>query len=361
MMVKDNQITIHRMIVHKVDHNNYDQAQLSDVESPISDEVASFLRQHIISNREHKYSRSAVFQDEKVSGKSFKDICDTLLQHSQQFVDQSQVIAERLFNAMKKDKRTSHFISPGDLVVCTFSEGGDNNPQWLALLKMDPEDGFVGERITLPDGKIQTVLRRVPNVLPTGELQKCAFILPEVLRKPGLDLKVLDQQATRYGVSRLVASFFLIDFLQCKVEVKPFDQTQSFIYGSQEWVDRKKDQWPESDFNRFKERTTTKVYDEQVDLTEFAKEVIPLEKEQDDYLDFMKRKGIEDLTFKPDPEIRSRLTRYIWFEGDNGLRIRIEAEAIGEGKTLYPVFEKDVNSWMITINTATWKRRIRGR
>jgi hypothetical protein len=42
-----NNIHIHRPIVHKVDHKRYDQALISDLESPLSSEVRSFLRQHI--------------------------------------------------------------------------------------------------------------------------------------------------------------------------------------------------------------------------------------------------------------------------------------------------------------------------
>ncbi len=37
-------IHIHRMIIYKVDHRNYDAPQLSALESPVTEEVASFLR-----------------------------------------------------------------------------------------------------------------------------------------------------------------------------------------------------------------------------------------------------------------------------------------------------------------------------
>jgi hypothetical protein len=271
------QVRVLRMIVHKVDHRSYDKPQLSDLEPPITEEVGSFLRQHIVSNREHKYTRTAHFVSMDTGRTSLCTICNILLDHPGQFVPQSQEIARRLFQTM--DKR----VSPGDIVLCTFVEGSDDS-KWLALLKMDPEDGFIGEREEI-NGQVRYVLRRVPNVLPRGELQKCAFVLPPNLReKRGYDLKVLDQQAARYGARRMVASFFVTDFLQCKVGLDPADITRAFVYGSYEWLEKKRDQWSEQDIERFKSRVTGCLQDRIVDLTSLAAAVIPAPDEQDEYL-----------------------------------------------------------------------------
>ena len=165
-------IHIRKLIIHKVDHRNYDTPLLSDMESPVTDpEVVSFLRRHIVNNLVHKHTRTARFLPVDETGPSFSGMCDELLEDPDQFVPQTRRIAQHLFDTV--DKR----VSPGDLVMCTFADRGEDAPTWLALLKMDPEDGFVSERVEI-DGKVHVVLRRVPNVLPRGELQKCAFILP---------------------------------------------------------------------------------------------------------------------------------------------------------------------------------------
>ena len=80
------QIAIHKMIIHKVDHRNYDAPQLSDLESPVSDEVASFLRQHIAANREHRFARTAVFEEGAEGDDTLRDTCDALLKDPQSFV-----------------------------------------------------------------------------------------------------------------------------------------------------------------------------------------------------------------------------------------------------------------------------------
>jgi nucleoid-associated protein YejK len=350
-MSNDHQVAIEKMIVHKVDHRNYDTPQLSDLESPVSEEVASFLRQHIVSNQEHKYARSAAFTDPPEGQPALRHMCDELIGDPSKFVAQSQAIASHLFQTVRGDKR----VSPGDLVICTFTEGDDDS-RWLALLKMDPADGFVGEREVI-DGQVRIVLRRVPDVLPTGELQKCAFILPHKLREErGYDLRVLDQQAARFGARRLVASFFVTSFLQCKIGLNRKDKTLTFLYGSYEWAGQKKAQWSAEDTERFRRRAAVSIQDNVVDVTDFAQAIIPEPEEQEEYLEFMRDQGLEDLTFESDPDERRRLTQYRWFEGDHGLQVRIEAEAaIGPDSILHYEKDEGTNTWTITIRTTRWE------
>jgi nucleoid-associated protein YejK len=350
-MSNNHQIVINQMIIHKVDHRNYDAPQLSDLESPISEEVASFLRKHIDFNREHKYARSAVFTGPPENQPVLRTMCDELIGDPGQFVAQSQAIARHLFETVKEDKR----VSPGDLTICTFTEG-DDDLRWLALLKMDPADGFVGEREII-NGQVRIVLHRVPDVLPTGELQKCAFILPPKLREQHrYDLRVLDQQAARFGVRQMVASFFVTDFLQCQIGLNRRDKTLTFLYGSNEWIGHKKAQWSAEDIERFRRRAAVAIQDNMVDVADFAEAIISKPEEQEEYLEFMRCQGLKDLTFETDPDERQRLTQYLWFEGDHGLQIRIEAEAaIGPDSILDYKRDEATNVWTVTIRTTHWE------
>ena len=351
----NNQILIHKMIVHKTDHISYDEPQLSDMESPIPEEVNSFLRHHILFNREHKYTRTALFLDVPQSGLVFKDICDDLLSDSSQFIAQSKLIARHLFDQIKLNKR----IFPGDLIICTFSEIG-NDSKWLALLKLDPEDGFVGDREEV-DGQVRIVLRRIKDVLPTGELQKCAFIAPISMRESlGYDLNVLDQQSSRYAARQLVASFFISGFLQCKVGLNQADKTRNFVYLSRDWVDKK--DWPAEDKERFRSYVSEAINNNIVDTISVAQAVIASQEEQDEYVEYIKENGLEELAFEPDPEERRKLMQYVWFEGDYDLRIKIDKDAIGSGKTLEYRKDESTNQWVITIRTTIWENKIkRGR
>ncbi len=60
-MSESSQIAIDRLIIHKVDHLNEDSAILSDLASPVGEEVSRFLRRHIAASLAHKYTRTAAF------------------------------------------------------------------------------------------------------------------------------------------------------------------------------------------------------------------------------------------------------------------------------------------------------------
>jgi hypothetical protein len=342
------EITIHKIIVHKVDHKLNREPILSDLESPLTDEVRSFLRQHIISNREHNRAHKATFIN---MPNPISILCDEILVNSNSFVDRSKDIANLLFRAMFDGRGN---IVPGDLVICTYTENGIET-QHLALLKMEPEDGFVGKRENV-NGRIRVILERVPEVLPTKELQKCAFILPANLRQErGYDLIILDQQTARFGIRRPVASFFQSGFLQCKTGLHPKEQTHIFIYQSQAWLKQKKDELAADDIERFKQRTTEIVQSNVVDVTTFAQETLADPEMQNEYLVYMQDKGLEGLTFVPDPQEREKWTGYIWFRGDDDLEIRIRTNAVGEGRTLFTRKDEATNTYIVTIRTTVWE------
>ena len=344
-------IHIHKLIIHKVDHRNYDAPLLSDMESPVTDpEVLSFLRSHIVNNLVHKHTRTARFLPMEEDQTSFQAMCDRLLDDPDQFVPQTRRIAEHLFATV--DKR----VSPGDLVMCTFADRGEDAPTWLALLKMDPEDGFVSERVEI-DGKVRVILRRVPNVLPRGELQKCAFILPREQRQTRpFDLRVLDQQIDRHGAPRLVASFFSRRFLQCDVEYAPQDRTRAYYYRSHEWL-QSRDHWPRPDVQKATREVKGSLRSERVDVAAVAQEVIPEREEREQYLEYLRSHGVKDLVFQPDAQERDRLLRYTTFDGDHRLRLRIETDAIGECNCLTYKRDDEAGVTVVTIHTVLWDER----
>ncbi len=282
-------------------------------------------------------------------------LCDSLLDEPDQFIPQSRAIAAHLFDAIGGDRR----ISPSDLFVCTYRQGGDD-ATYLALLKMDPEDGFIGRQESV-DGGVRFVLEPVSDVLPTGELQKCAFVLPSARREEaGYDLKVLDQQATRHGGRRLVASFFIHDFLRCKVGLEAEDRTRTFVTASHEWIARKRATWPEADVQRFTAGIRQAVQGQTVDAEAVAAALIPDADEPEASGADLRAHGQEDLTVAPDPAERKRLTQYTWFDGDDGLRVRVKSGAIGRGKMLHAQEDRNTNTWTITIRTTRWQEKLRG-
>jgi hypothetical protein len=344
-------IRIHRAILHKVDHKNLAEPELADLEIELTGSIHSFLARHIADSREHKHSRTAVFPDPPPGERSFKAMSDAILDDPRRLVAESQDMAWHLFDHL--DGRTA----PGDLVVCLFSEG-DADP-WLAVLKMDPSSSFAGDRV-MEDGKWRAVLRPVQEVLPGAEqeLQKCAFVLPPSLREERkYDLKVLDQQSSRYGVRESVAGFFSEGFLQCKIALSPAEITVKFHRAALRWLQLRARDWPEEDRERARAHLQQCMQLQQVDMAGYAKAVIPTAEEQRAFLDYLHEQGIEDLTFAPDPDQRKKLTAYAEYEGDDDLHIRLRADAVRRMLTCHR--DQGTGEWVIIIRTTSWTR-VRG-
>lgn len=342
------QITLHELVIHKIEHIYSSEPILSDLKSPISEEVDIYLRDHIFYSLEHEFARNGVFTNGADGKTSMKSLCDELLAPPGRFVQQSRKIAAHLFDVMKGDGR----ISSGDLVVCTFSEKEDG-PRWLALMKMDPQDSFVAEDDWVAD-KRRLVLKRVRDVMPMGELQKCAFVLPESLRDRRRDLIVLDQQTARYGARQLVASFFSKDFLQCQVGLNQREMTQTFMAATRDWIDSKKGVWSAKAVKEFKDSLSAMMKMRTIRVTTFARAAIVEQDEQSDYLEkllqHLRAARLQDMVFKPDLGVLAR-PPMVQFDGDDDLRIRIREDAVGPGKTLSYTHNQATNTYTITIRT----------
>jgi len=338
-------IEIEHLIVHKVDHEKYDQPRFSDRETPTDAEVKRFLLGHISDNREHQNTRTAKFDSSPNGERSVQQVVEAILTDPSDFIDHTKTIAERMYESL--DGRTS----PCDLVICTFLEGTSQD-RWVTILKMDPEDGFVAERVQDDDGAYYIKLSRVDDVLPT-ELQKCAFILPEEQREVrDYHLKVLDQQIGSSQRRRPVASFFTEEFLRCNIDLHAADRTYRFYDGGETFLDEKREEWDPADQDRFEERLRATVKDEIINVHNFAEAVIPDEEEREEYFETLEDTGLEDRVFEANQDVGRSVTQYKKFEGDDGLRIRIPSDYKETEK--FNV-EKQGDTHVITIQTVRWE------
>ncbi len=347
----DHAIHIHQIIVHGVDHL-LEEPELFDSEAVLVDEAESFLLKHILDSRRHKHTRDAAFREIVEGAKNFPEMCYSLLADPSKFVQKSKMIATHLFEVM----RGNQTISKGDLVLCTYSMPDLKSPLQLAILKMDPQDGYVSERHKLPNGTIQVRIRKVAEVLPSTSLQKCAFIIPPEIQKGGINLRVLDQQAVGYGHKRVVASFFLRQFLQCRVDIDSKVKTETFFYRTRVFAKGKLDSgiWDLPLYNRFERYMRTAIQSEQIDVLNFAEGSMPSSKDKNEYLEFMTvdEEGLTELTFKPDEETKNKLGKYQFFRGDNNMELKIPTEDVVD--KLKTDYDRVQNIWKITIRTQEW-------
>jgi hypothetical protein len=340
-------ISVQRVIVHSVDRSQT-EADLTDLESQPTKEVREFLEKNITLNSEHKRARKAQF----VGGENeIAKIYDDMVSNPANFEDCSKDIARLLHTAMKRGKGS---IRPGDLVVCLYMDN-KSGLQNLALLKMEPENGFFIQKVE-ENKKTRVVFNLVRDIFPTKELQKCAFIVPGKLRKKlKYDLIVLDQQTARFGSRRPVASFFQTGFLSCKTDLNSKEQTSLFINQSRNWIEQNKVAIPSGDVERFIQQVNVIADANEVDVDAFAEAVLSNPSDQDAYIDHLKENGLENLKFTPDPKELENWTGYSWFSGDDALEVRIRTDAIGKDRTLYAAKDpNDPNVTVVTIRTINW-------
>ncbi len=352
-------ITLHKMIVHKVDHRKHKEPILADAESPVdNEEVKFFIRRHIDNGEQNRYARSGVFAEAEEGATCFRQICDDLLGDEEKFIDSSQQIAAHLFETVKDNKN----ISPGDLIVVTYTNGNPQASKRLAILKMDPEDGFVGKQEILEGGTIRIVLERVSDVLPIKDLQKCAFVMPEDNRTLTKHLVFLDQQNARRGETQMAASFFTKDFLQCQVGLNRLEQTNAFIYTAFDYKTEKEKEgvWEDGQGEVFIDAAQAALAANQIDVEKFAQTVIENEDEQQEFLQRVKTQmDTEDygnLIFQPDSNFQTQ-QQHMVIEGDNNLKISILADAVGTDKTLSIETTAD-NRRRITITTTKFVEKV---
>lgn len=348
-----NQISIKKIIIHKIDHIKSDKPLLADIESPLNPDVEWFLEEHIRENYLNSYIREANFVVNPTGKRVLKNLCKDILDHPGQFVAKSREIASHLFEVVEGDNR----ISPSDLAVCLLEDRSVSQYR-LALFKLDAHDSFVDRQVRVK-GKLMIELRKVVDVLPTGGVQKCAFVLPEDLKENrGYNLKVLDLQQPRGGGSPAVASFFSKDFLQCKVVLPPPAQQDIFVRANSEYIDKKKGEWDIEEIENFEKHVLEALESDELDIDSFAEETIQDDEEQNEYKEFIESKKHfpKMLNFASDSLIRGvpKLT----FTGVNGLRVEINADAVGDGKTLSYSKDENLMIWNVKINTVTWRRKM---
>lgn len=357
----DDDVIVEHLIAHSVDHT-LQQPKLSEREPPFDAEVASFFARHVREAWTHQRTQESIFSNQQ---SVIQGLCHDIMRNpKRKLVDASQRIAEHLFASMlrlaperegeKGDKpaKPDMRISKGELVVCAFRDGRSGDP-WVALLKMDPAEGFASEPQII-DGQFCFVFRHVGDIMPTGELQKCAFVLPpNLVKKRRIDLLVLDQQVAVYGGYRMASSFFTERFLHCGPVLQAAERNRAFILGSQAFADTR--EWsPEvrSDFHYGIALTTRQP---KINVAHFSETYIP-EKERDAYLDFMRSKhGLTQFVFPRDPEVTEKLTRYEEFIGDAGLRLIVESGKVGQHRMVSPEFDEATGEWVVTIRTTQWK------
>lgn len=216
-----NAIIVDRAIVHLINHLKQDLTH-SEAELPLgsNQELREYFDDQVKNAIDDEQTASARFStngNQSTSSEIYK-----ILQDPQHFVTSSKVLAALLMKSMGTDGR----IKPASatIAVCMYTGGNSKGAKSLALIKLDPSNGFA-ERVVTIKGKQVVTFEPVKDVMPTKEvkLRKAALIPPKGAI-PKIDLHVLDRQAA--GVA---ANFFGATFLNTVPVLDPVGSVKEFI------------------------------------------------------------------------------------------------------------------------------------
>ena len=233
-MLKVNNLTIDKAIIHRLDNQTSTSPELSELELNLTDELASILSTHCTKGLEDQKIRYAIYQD--VDKNIVANQCKSLFSFTTNFIDFSQKIATKLYRSM-----TNKSISAADVVVCLLS---CNNEKFIGLLKLDYKNHYLSDVQTV-NGKRYIGLKKMENGWPEvgTRLQKAAFLRDvnnKIVTKnvDDYDLIILDRQQRNKKAleENTISQFFSQDFLDSKLLDDENTNTAGFIKGVREFT-----------------------------------------------------------------------------------------------------------------------------
>jgi hypothetical protein len=213
-------VTVERAIVHLINHQDQKLTE-SDVELSLSDDkLREYFNNQVKNAAEDDQTASARFSN--AGDQSAINECYKILDDRESFVSCSKELARLLMKAMGTDAR----IRPqtATLATCIYTTDAPKENKFLALIKLDPFDGFIEKVVSVKGGGRLVTLEGIDNVMPSkdAKLRKAALIPPKGTL-PTLDLYLLDRQTAG------VAIFFGKSFLNTNLALDPVKSVSSFV------------------------------------------------------------------------------------------------------------------------------------
>ena len=320
-------IAIDELIVHIIDARTAGGLVLShrQIATTGNSRLIDYLVSHLANTVRDPAAFAARFLTGSVSLSPTAQICSDLLSGAQGFISASQQLAIHLHSLISKDKR----ISSGDLLVCRYHAdlAGATRP-FIALLKIDPTDGFRHNKHKDANGQDYVELTVEQNMLPSAreKLQKCALIQARAATEE-YDMLLVDRQ-TISSPHQPVARFFLTDFLGAESWLDAPKRTRILRNTLAVAHNRIRADLSPAENDEFELAKAQLLRQEHVNVEEWITD-LPLPAAAREEIGITIRKRLPDLEFPLDAATASDVTRKRRFRGDDGLRIEANEEMWG--------------------------------
>ena len=233
MAIDFSRLRVEKLIVHEIPRKAEDsdlRPILSTIETKLSSEEKRYFTRKITDNLSLA-SLSAKFRAEAESPVPVLIVKDFFYSENENnFVEMSQKMANYLYECQTRVN------SPGLLAVIKVLVVGKPG---LVILKLEKEEGIRIEQ-TESNGEVTFDIKYVNNILLSQKSRvfKAGLFYSEVEDEnfDNVAIYVSDNQNTKYSKNQ-VASFFLEDFLGCKLRENPNVLTQKFYQETSFFID----------------------------------------------------------------------------------------------------------------------------
>ena len=338
-------ITVRRAIIHQVAPKQ-GKLVLSERALPLDADVFSFLGAHVqagLHDPQGKAVRFVVHGADRTA-----DLCDQLLASPDEFVRASQGLARRLNEVSQGDKR----ISDGALAVLICDATEPHDKQFVALLKLDPANGYRPVEVTDQEGKAFIQLELAKDILPSERerLQKAAFVQSET---PDQEFRILalDRQTAPEPAQFFVGKFLGAEFV-LDAEARTERLYRSLIAARNEVGPGLKS----GQLIALEKVIEGTMASASVNLDEVMGS-LPVPESVRSKVDEIVSAALPDREFDLDSGLGKRLVLRRVFEADNRVRVVVPAEFFDQMINVKDVPNTDPVVRLVTIRTERWEER----
>lgn len=325
-----NELKINEAVIHILDQGGDDVLYNEFYLNLEDDEVNNFIWKHVtkcLKDENVKYG--------KFLNKSFvNECCHKFFRCEDDLLGISKILAKTLMDIMKNDKT----IPSCDLMVVSIIS--DLGPL-IGIFKMDYIKNYA-HKVEVIEDKVGIDIVSQFTGLPSSpqRILKCAFLKPYD-ENDKVNAYVIDRRIGKKTQS-VNEDFFIKDFLNCNLERNQRDNTKDFLKSSEAWIRENYTEDAEKSFDIREGIKDSLENEDNINLDEIAKTVIPDEILRDSFKDHVLSYGI-DKEIEVDRDFVSSKFKRRRIRVDNSIDIYIddvnyndsdkfEIQRIGDGR-----------------------------
>jgi hypothetical protein len=318
-------VVVQRAIVHRINHLKQTLTN-SEVELDLnaSPKLRDYFSDQVKNALGDSQTSSARFSPD--GNQTAKGEISKILTNGNDFIPSSLELARLLMNSMGTDARIKPEVS--NVAICIYIASNYAGSNFLALIKIDPNEALV-EKVVTVNGKKLVTFDVLSDVMPTKEvkLRKAALIPPKEKVKD-LDLLLLDRQVTG------VANFFAVTFLNTLTVLNPTEAAKGFLSVAEKarrsFLEAKEDA-PEhiglKESDLFMRHVETAVRRGSFDRAKFASKAPIPSAAQEVLAERLQKRFPQDIKIEFDKKYAKDLfLTKVRFRGDRGVLLEVDSE-----------------------------------